>query len=200
VVGKGMKGIDHYLLLKGGEIGIATRAHEFRLKLGIADQTYVEIIDILEFRVVEFIPDFKLMVRRDIELEALAVTTFDPPRIYVRETVYDAACNGDPDCRQILAHELGHLLLHEKVTMGRMQENTEGHIEQFRGLNLLESTEKQADVFARHFLIPPYVAFPNRTDAHLLARYTGTSKQLAAAAITISKRVEMLKLREQRVR
>jgi len=190
-----MKGIDNYSNLQGGELKIANVAHSLRQRLGIADKAYVNIIDILEFRVIEFIPEFRLMVRRDIELEALAFTTVSPPRIFVRETVYDAACRGDPESRLVLAHELGHLLLHANIAIGRMQENTEGYVEQFRKQSLSESVEKQADVFARHFLVPAYLAFPNRENAKRLAASTGTPLQLANAAITISKRQEMYKLR-----
>lgn len=194
-----MKGIDYFSQFRGGELGIAKKAHELRVKLGVAEKTYVNIIDILEFQIVEILPEFRLMVRRDIELDGLAFTTIDPPRIFVRESVYDAACNGDPRSREILAHELGHLLLHQSMTVGRMQENAEGHMEQFRRQNLGESSERQADAFARHLLIPVYLAFHGRTDVDALAVATGTTYQVAAAAITVSKRTEMYALRAQSI-
>jgi hypothetical protein len=194
-----MKGTDHFSFFPKGELGIAEKAHELRAKLNIAEKIYVDIIDILEFRITDIVPDFRLMVRRDIELDGLAFTTTDPPRIFVRESVYDAACNGDPRSREILAHELGHLLLHKDVTLGRMQENAEGYIEQFRKQNLSESSEKQADVFARNFLIPAYIAFAHRDDAQLLSSSTGTTTWLAAAAITVAKRTEMYALRKRDV-
>lgn len=189
-----MSSLNRYNQISKGELGIAESAHQFRCAFGISKDLYVDIIDVLEFRVREFIPSFKLVVRRDIELDVTAETTIDPPRIYVRETVYDSACDGDVSCRHILAHELGHLLMHSKIA-GSMQKDPLGYAEQFVRMNLNENSEAQADVFARNFLVPPYVAFSKRADTTELARLTGTSKNIASSAVTISKRPEMLKIR-----
>mgnify|MGYP001125757522 CR=1 FL=1 len=183
--------------LNGGELEIASTALQFRDLFKVADKAYVDIIEVLEFRVAEFIPDFRLMVRRDVELDTLAQTTIDPPRIFVKESIYDAACEGDADARRVLAHELGHLLLHQRITTP-MQRDTTGYFDQFPLMNLLDSSEAQADVFARHFLIPPYLAFDSRFDCDILARRTGTSKSLSSAAIAVSKRQEMYALRQPR--
>lgn len=191
-----MTSSNRFHSLKGGEVEIANTALRFRDLFKVSDKTYVDIIEVLEFRVAEFIPDFRLMVRRDIELDTSARTTIDPPRIFVRESIYDAACEGDADSRRILAHELGHLLLHQRISTP-MQRDSVGYIDQFPLMDLLDSSEAQADVFARHFLVPPSLAFGSRFDADILARKTGTSKNLSAAAITVSKRQEMYALRQQ---
>ncbi|MBZ9850589.1 ImmA/IrrE family metallo-endopeptidase [Mesorhizobium sp. CA14] len=190
-----MKSLDRFNPESLNELEIAERAHQFRATFGIADKTYVDIIEILEFRIIDFVPDFRLIIRRDIELKNTAETTIDPPRIFVRETIYDAACEGDRDCRRILAHELGHFLLHMKIE-GSMQRNLLGYEKQILASNSLSSIEDQADIFARHFLVPPYVAFKNREDIQNLADLTGVPQNIAAAAATISKRVEMLKIRD----
>jgi IrrE N-terminal-like domain len=192
-----MNSLNRYNQIPNGELGIAESAHQFRCAFGVSKDLYVDIIDVLEFRVREFIPLFKLIVRRDIELDVTAETTIDPPRIYVRETVYDAACDGDVSCRHILAHELGHLLLHSQFS-GSMQRDPLGYTEQFARMNLNENSEAQADVFARNFLVPPYIAFNKRADTAELARLTGTPKNIASSAATISKRPEMLKIRSFR--
>jgi hypothetical protein len=186
--------LDHYNLLLDAELKIAERSHKYRKHFGVADKLYVDIIEIIEFKVRDFIPDFRLVVRRDIELEVTARTTVAPPRIYVQETVYDAACEGDTEARKILAHELGHLLMHSHIP-GSKQRDLDGYVAQFDKQNLGESSEDQADVFARHFMVPAYVAFANRADLDRLARITGTPRNVAAAAVTISKRQEMTRLR-----
>jgi Zn-dependent peptidase ImmA (M78 family) len=190
-----MKSLDRYSGMGLNEVDIAQRAHEFRQKIGVADRAYINIVEILEFDVAKFIPEFRLMVRRDIELDVTAVTTFDPPRILVRETIYDAACDGDPDCRRILAHELGHLLLHRSFE-GSMQQDYQGYSAQFPNMTSLESTEDQADIFARNLLVPPYIAFESRHNIDELARKTGAPGYVAAAAATISRRRELIKLRQ----
>lgn len=193
-----MKSLDRFSG-KLNEADIAERAHHYRRAFGISDIVYVDIIDLLEFKVSEFISDFRLMVRRDIDLAYAAETTIDPPRIYVRESIYDSACEGDPDSRRILAHELGHLLLHNNIT-GPMQKNFNGYEEQIIDMNSLESTEDQADIFARNFLAPVYLAFSYRNDIGHLAKISGTPRNIAAASVTISKRQEMYKLRNYKFR
>lgn len=89
------------------------------------------------------------MVRRDIELEKTAITSEKPPRIFVRETVYDAACEGDHESRRILAHELGHLLLHFEIE-GPKHKSLEAYEPQFEGMDASESIEDQADIYARN--------------------------------------------------
>jgi hypothetical protein len=189
-----VRSIDRFNGTKLNEVEIAERAHGLRLALGTADKTYVDIIEILEFHVPEFIPGFRLVVRRDIDIDFSAEASFDPPRIVVRETIYDAACEGDQECRRILAHELGHLMLHSNVA-GSLQRNYEGYQQEFGEMTSLESTEDQADIFARHFLIPSYIAFSHKKDASKLSAETGTPINIAKSAITISKRQEFYKLR-----
>jgi len=190
-----MKSIDRSNPEKQNELDIARRAIKFRKHLDITDKTYVDIIDILEFRIKEFIPEFKLMVRRDIELNNTAETHENPPRIFVRETVYDAACEGDQECRRILAHELAHLMLHYEIE-GPKHRSIDVYEPEFYGMNSLDSSEDQADIYARNFLVPPFLAFQYRNDILKLSSLTGTPVHIAKAAATISRRQEMLKIRQ----
>ena len=191
-----MKSVDRSNPEKQNELDIARRALKFRDYLGISEKLFVDIIDILEFRVKEFIPDFKLIVRRDLELDKTAEVREDPPRIFVRETIYDAACEGDSEARRILAHELGHLLLHYEIE-GPKHRSLEGYKPQFEGITSLDSTEDQADVYARNLLVPPSLAFEYRHDIDQLSRIAGVPKNTAKAAATISRRQEMLKVRHR---
>ncbi|MER9074698.1 ImmA/IrrE family metallo-endopeptidase [Mesorhizobium sp. M0904] len=190
-----MKSLDRFNSEKLNELEIAERARTFRRTFGISEQLYVDIIEILEFRLKEIFPDFKLMIRRDVELDRTAHATNDPPRIFVRETIYDGACDGDQECRRILAHELGHLLLHAHIE-GAKQRDLLGYSPQFENMNSLSSIEDQADIFARNFLVPPFIAFEHRRDIQKLSRVTGAPMNIASAAALISKRIEMLKIRQ----
>jgi len=190
-----MKSLDRFNPEKLSELDIAERARKFRGAFGISEKLYVDIIEVLEFKLKEILPDFKLMVRRDIELDKTAYATNDPPRIFVRETIYDGACDGDQECRRILAHELGHLLLHTHIE-GAKQKDFLGYTPQLANMNSLESVEDQADIFARNFLVPPFAAFEHRRDIQKLSQLTGTPINIASAAALISKRVEMLRIRQ----
>lgn len=192
-----MKSQNRYTARRLSEYDIARQAIYYRDAFGVSDELHLNIIEVLEFEVKKFLPDFKLMIRRDIELDTTAATTFDPPRIIVRETVYDAACDGDSDSRRILAHELGHLLLHSKLG-GSMQRDYNGYEPQFKRLSSLESTEAQADAFARHFLAPPHIAYSFRSNVVGLARQAKIPLPTASEAIKVAKRTELLSLREKR--
>jgi hypothetical protein len=185
---------DRFTARRLSEKEVAKRAISYREELGASDDLCVNIIEILEFRIREFLPNFKLMIRRDLELDTTASTMFEPPRIFVRETIYDAACEGDFDARRILAHELGHLLLHSNLG-GSMQRDIEGYSQQFPHLSLLESAEAQADSFARHFLITPHIAYESRDDIRALSIKTKAPISVARDAVRIAKRREMVALR-----
>ncbi|MBO6539572.1 MAG: ImmA/IrrE family metallo-endopeptidase [Rhizobiaceae bacterium] len=188
---------DRFTARQMTEEEIAKKALFYRSKFGATDELCINIIEILEFQVREFVPEFKLMIRRDIELETTATTIFDPPRILVRETIYDAACEGDVDARRILAHELGHLLLHSHIG-SPLQRDPGGYTPQFRGLTRRESTEAQADSFACHFLIHPRIAYERRHDVIGLSNDTKTPLPTASDAIRIAKRQEMISVRTRR--
>jgi hypothetical protein len=95
---------------------------------------------------------------------------------------------------QLRPDELGHLILHSKVA-GSLQRNYEGYQQQFDEMTSLESAEDQADIFARNFLIPPYIAFSHKDDPSKLSTQTGAPISIAKQAIKISKRQELYKLR-----
>jgi hypothetical protein len=179
---------------------MATFAEQMRSKCQITTSPYVDIIAVLEFEIPKIVPGFKLVIRRDVELDDLALTTPNPPRIYVRESVYEFACDGDANCRELLAHELGHLLLHgdKPNKMNSKYTPHSRYTQQFSGLNSLNSTERQADMFARHFLIPMTLAFAHRHDPKRIAEISKTTLRLAGGSATMSTRPEFYHLRQPR--
>lgn len=186
-----------YFLADGlSEETMAERTGALHHHLSTSHKTYVDIVEILEFKIPDIVPGFRLVIRRDVEMNKPAKIVIKPPRIYVKETVYDYACEGDSECRRILCHELGHLLLHVKIE-GEMHISNDEYKEQFPNLNAIENTEDQADIFARHFMIAPHVAYRMRSNPKELAKKTGTPLWLAKSAITISKRQEMYSLRSR---
>jgi len=74
--------------------------------------------------------------------------------IQLREDVYIAACDGQGRARFTAAHELGHLILHSRQPLARIEPHED--IEPFR------ASEQQANQFAAELLMPP--AFITRSD------------------------------------
>ncbi|AVA21350.1 hypothetical protein NXC24_CH01699 [Rhizobium sp. NXC24] len=164
--------------------------HEFQ----IAHVDRVDIVAILEFKLVERYPNFRLVIVRDDELKEDAVTEPHNDRIVVRRSLYRAACDEDPVARFVLAHELGHYLLHRERNV-QMHKDPNGAVQRFKHMNARESTEDQADMFARHFLLPPHIAFEHREQPEVLAARTGVPLRISRGNITMSKWQEVHSLR-----
>ncbi|MDR0325121.1 MAG: ImmA/IrrE family metallo-endopeptidase [Oscillospiraceae bacterium] len=101
------------------------------------------------------------------ELKSAAEASFEKNKILLSERTYIAACNDDPEARFIIAHEIGHLLLHrdkESSSIGYMMEEEANYF----AVELLAPTEllaidmkkyrTKSQDFARIFGIEPYIA------------------------------------------
>lgn len=163
------------------------------------DMLYVElvdIVDIIEFRLIERFPDFRLVIARDAQMKEDALTEPLKNRITVRQSVYAAACEGNAEARLILAHELGHFLLHRDKD-APMHKDPRGAVQSIREMTATESSEDQADMFARHFLVPPHLAYRYRDEPLELAKATGVPLHICLGNITMSKRPDVYALRVQ---
>lgn len=134
---------------------IQAKAYEMREVFQLGNSTNFDILDLLENRLPTLLEEYSFRVADDGELQdgEEAVTRFSPLEIVVRPEVYEAAQRQEPRARFTLAHELGHLSLHQafpKAVMARgniysLQDN---RVEKFR------DAEWQADTFASRFLMP----------------------------------------------
>ena len=177
---------------------MARVAEHYKNLLGIPDAEYVDIVDILEFKLAKVYPEFRFVIKRDRDFPDEAFTDFENDKILVRESVYIAACEGDARSRMILAHELGHYLLHRGKGATRMHKTRDGAYESIRGLDSTESTEDQADMFAQHFLVFPSLAFELKDDALSLAKAAKVSLPMAKSAISAAKRLSLRDLTQRR--
>jgi Zn-dependent peptidase ImmA (M78 family) len=115
-------------------------------------------------------------------------------RITVKESVYVAACEGNSEARLVLAHELGHFLLHREKG-APMHKDPRGAVQDFRDMKATESVEDQADMFARHFLAPPHLSYRFRHEPEALAAVAGVPVQICRGNITMSKWPEVYAIR-----
>jgi hypothetical protein len=96
--------------------------------------------------------------------------------LYVDNKIWRLAENGDSNACEILAHEIGHILLHDHYANAF---STDGKTQKlFEGTSQEDFAEWQAITFTGHLLIPTYVAqkFP---DPKILAAATNTPERLA---------------------
>ncbi|MGR9503763.1 ImmA/IrrE family metallo-endopeptidase [Rhizobium leguminosarum] len=161
-------------------------ALKYRDEFDMQHVELVDIIDIIEFKLVKKFPDFRLVIVRDAEMKEDAVAEPLKSRITVRSSVYIAACEGDFEARFVLAHELGHFLLHREKDVS-MHSDPRGAAQAIRGMKATESTEDQADMFARHFLAPPHLSYRYRHEPVRLATATGVPIRICRGNITMSK-------------
>ncbi|OCQ23404.1 hypothetical protein A7985_05545 [Pseudoalteromonas luteoviolacea] len=108
----------------------------------------VDIIHLIDITLPDKIPDFTLEIKPDCEMEDYAGLTIPSEcKIYLKQSVYDKACNGDGQSRFTIAHEIGHLFMHDQPLVLGKQEKYSDH-------QIWEDTEWQADQFAAEFLMP----------------------------------------------
>ncbi|WFU10291.1 ImmA/IrrE family metallo-endopeptidase [Rhizobium sp. CB3090] len=172
-------------------------ALKYRTEFEVAHVDRIDVVSILEFKLVRLFPNFRLIIVLDAEMKEDAVAEPHRDRIVVKRSVYRAACNDDAEARLTLAHELGHFLLHRDRNV-QMHKDPNGAVQRFKNMNAMESTEDQADMFARHFLLPPHIAFEHRQQPEALAALAGVPVRISKGNITMSKRQEVRAIRMRR--
>jgi len=80
--------------------------------------------------------------------ECHGITYPDRDEIQIRQDVYDRAVSGSGRDRLTMAHELGHLLFHERQNISYARMEDDSNIVTFR------NPEWQADAFGGELLIP----------------------------------------------
>ncbi len=82
-----------------------------------------------------------------------AIVTYRPVTLHIDSEVWQLAKIGEPDSRHIVAHEIGHISLHDhdaKAFSNDPSANIKFARDEY-------STEWQANTFAAHFLLPDHL-------------------------------------------
>ncbi|QND65032.1 hypothetical protein HB777_14815 [Mesorhizobium loti] len=135
----------------------------------------VDILDLIEFKLELFAPGFSLAIISSNDMMkilgassdkdiSLAFTSLSEKIIYVTENLYEDAYNGDGWARILLAHELGHAVLHSDYSnrtahFNFKYTNIAHSIDELRirGIPLYRDPERQADIFATCLMAPDYL-------------------------------------------
>lgn len=142
---------------------IEHEAIKLRSQLDLMDAKNIDIVRLLEFDIENLINGFKLIIRDDAEMLVNghfeeAYCEFHPPRIVVSNHIYENAALGDAHARMILAHELGHLMLHSGYNRSKAHSMMSNSYENDLGNNLRKNgAESQAKRFAAYFLMPKHI-------------------------------------------
>jgi len=131
---------------------IRNMAHMIRILEGCTDKYYFDIVHFLEVTLPKLDNNFSFYIRTQEEMgECHGLTFPDRNEIQIREDVYERAYNGSGRDRLTMAHELFHLLQHEKenISFARMEKSR--RVETFR------DPEWQADAFGGELLIPHHL-------------------------------------------
>lgn len=128
---------------------IRIMAQKIRIIEGSYNQYYFDIVHFLEATLPKLDDNFTLWIRTQKEMgECHGLTYPDRNEIQIREDVYERAYNGSGRDRLTMAHELFHLLQHERANISFPRVGKGERIEIFR------DPEWQADAFGGELLIP----------------------------------------------
>jgi hypothetical protein len=109
------------------------------------------------------------------ELPERACVTFNPLTLHIVEKIWHDAGLGIPYARYILAHETGHIVLHNEFAVAFSDDKAA----QLKYVQDEESGEWQANIFADYFLVPDHVAIKLR-EPDLIAGLCVVTGEVAA--------------------
>ena len=160
-----------------------TEAYMLRKKFGLDKVKAFPIMEFLEFIMPQIDPEFMVVPVEDNELPGRAAETVpDEHVIRVKQSVYDGACQGFFWARLVMAHELGHYLLHgeENVVYAcpAPGEQIPNEI----------NPEYQADIFSLELLAPVHLI--DEPSEYLVSKHFGVSRGVARAQMNQARRVE----------
>jgi len=136
-------------------LDVRAEADQIRNAFGLSEFPYFPIIDFIEKVLYASLDLVTFEVGTNESMNgAEGLTCPLGEFIQLREDVYQAACGGQGRARFTAAHELGHLILHSRQPLARIEPHED--IEPFR------ASEQQANQFAAELLMPP--AFISRSD------------------------------------
>lgn len=139
--------------------------------LGYKDVAQINTTEMLEFRLPQLLPSFVYDVKTKGKMrENEGLASPDRDYIAIREDVWEGARQGNGRDAFTLAHELGHLILHQS-----------GNLVQRRGRGepaIFCQPEWQADTFAAELLMDVRKIHPTDTP-YIISRRFGVSKACA---------------------
>ncbi|HEY5081955.1 MAG TPA: ImmA/IrrE family metallo-endopeptidase [Bauldia sp.] len=149
-------GRDYKFYFRSEEL-IAEDASRLLAKLGLRGATYFNICDFIEHQLGPWLrsngkEELTIRLFDASPGENLAFVSFDNgnPILNIDTSVWEEAKIGEPSARYVLAHEIGHVVLHAHYDLAYSADPAL----KLAPFQQEESAEWQAHTFARHFLVP----------------------------------------------
>lgn len=145
---------------------------KIRCIIGFESQLYFPVVEFLDLILPQMIEGFSCFIRPIEEMPNKCGETFPSEnRIEIREDIYDKALKGDGFARLTIAHEIGHLFMHdtESISLCRLESGEK--------LKPYEDPEWQADVFGGELLAPSYLI--GKMSVESISKKFGVTKRAA---------------------
>lgn len=168
------RAIDHHVQFRRRE-DLAAEATACRRLLPPTITGWFDVFAFVTQIVPKLIPEFSIVFYDAGEGDDPAFITFGPKTLHVDREVWEFASRGEPNARFILAHELGHILLHNQYAQA-----FSGEQQKFGPRE--NSAEWQADTFAEFILIGDDV-LDRSANAESVERACGVVSQIALRRI-----------------
>lgn len=140
---------------------VGEAADDLRAKLGLANAYSFNIVKQIRRLIGKTFSDLgALSLHLYDDGSEFAFVTFNPLVLHVDKNIWEEAEMGEPKARFVLAHELGHIVMHGHYRQEFSANET-------AGLTFFppeERSEPQAHWFAAHFLAPDRLVLDCRTE------------------------------------
>lgn len=142
--------MTHYKAFNASRKDIEHYVYQIKKELGLEKSCYFPVVQFLELILSQLIDNFNIEIVEKSELpDKYAETLPAQNLIRIRSDVYEGACNNNPRDRFTIAHEIGHLFMHDgdSVTLCRLSHGAK--------LPAYQDPEWQANTFAGYLLMTP---------------------------------------------
>lgn len=152
-------------------------AHRLRRGLGMEEDHWFPIIEVLELALSDILPGFQFDVWSKKEMgQDHGLTLIDEGLVVLRQDVYEGAVEGRGRDRFTAGHELGHAIFHSSVGLARSNP--------CRPVRPFEDPEWQANTFAAELLIFSELVAPADTIVKVAANF-GVSEDAARVQLNV---------------
>lgn len=125
---------------------------DLKRSVGLENVLYFPILQFVENVLPLIIPDFQFEVVPEIEMDGKHGETYPSKNLMrIREDIYLRAAAGEGRDRFTIAHEVGHLFMHEDDSIALCRLAPDEHLKPF------EDPEWQADAFGGELLASSYL-------------------------------------------
>lgn len=139
---------------------IKQRARELLELCGLSGRRHFNIVHLVEDHLIPRLKGGLRIAFFDMKPAGVpAYVSYRPLTLHIDREIWRDAKIGDPGARYIVAHEIGHIVLHDQRELAF----SSGSDAQLRAPENEESAEWQANVFAHFLLVPDEALLGNRS-------------------------------------